>query len=57
MDAPESRSVQAVDQGEVAEVGTFRLDLESAEALSASDVGYLIAGIKEVKETKRARLS
>lgn len=39
-------------QGEVAEVGTFRLDLEPADALSAGEVGYLIAGIKEVKQTK-----
>lgn len=39
-------------EGEVAEVGTFRLDLEPAQSLSAGEVGYLIAGIKEVQQTK-----
>ncbi len=37
---------------EVQEVGTLRLGLVPRERLSAGEVGYLIAGIKEVKECR-----
>ncbi len=37
---------------EVQEIGTLRLGLNPKETLSAGEVGYMIAGIKEVKECR-----
>ncbi len=37
---------------EVAEVGVMRMDRFSRDQLSAGEVGYCVAGIKEVKDTK-----
>ncbi|MDZ7361299.1 MAG: translation elongation factor 4 [candidate division KSB1 bacterium] len=37
---------------EVAEVGVMRMDRFSRQQLSAGEVGYCVAGIKEVKDTK-----
>lgn len=37
---------------EVEEVGIFGPDMSPVEALSAGDVGYVIAGIKEIKNAK-----
>ncbi|HOO72229.1 MAG TPA: translation elongation factor 4 [Spirochaetota bacterium] len=37
---------------EVTEVGVFRLDLEKRTSLMPGDVGYIIAGIKTVVDTK-----
>jgi len=36
----------------VEEVGVFRLEREQKDSLSAGDVGYIIAGIKTVSDTK-----
>ncbi|MGA1844764.1 MAG: translation elongation factor 4 [bacterium] len=36
----------------VEEVGHFRLDREKADLLSAGEVGYIIAGVKEVREAR-----
>ncbi len=36
----------------VEEVGVFRLDREPKDRLSAGDVGYIIAGIKTVRDTR-----
>ena len=43
-------STQAVHR--VEEVGHFRLDREKADSLSANEVGYIIAGVKEVREAR-----
>ncbi len=37
---------------EVTEVGRFRLELEKTETLQPGDVGYIVAGIKSVVDTK-----
>jgi GTP-binding protein LepA len=37
---------------EVAEVGIMRMDRFSRDRLSAGEVGYCVAGVKEVKDTK-----
>ena len=37
---------------EVTEVGIFRLELEKTDILQPGDVGYIIAGIKSVMDTK-----
>lgn len=36
----------------VIEVGVFRLDLEKRESLGPGEVGYIVAGIKSVSDTK-----
>ncbi len=38
--------------GEVEEIGVLRPDLVKVDELSAGEVGYLVAGIKDVAETK-----
>jgi GTP-binding protein LepA len=43
-------STQAVHR--VEEVGHFLLDREKADSLSANEVGYIIAGVKEVREAR-----
>jgi GTP-binding protein LepA len=37
---------------EVAEVGTFRLKMEPKETLSAGEVGYVVAGIRELSDAR-----
>jgi len=37
---------------EVTEIGTFRPDMTAAGVLSAGEVGYIIAGMKDVKDTR-----
>jgi GTP-binding protein LepA len=37
---------------EVPEIGFFRLQMESAQEVSAGEVGYVVTGVKNIKETK-----